>query len=349
MGKTSKKGWRNIKLTDEIATMTSKQDAADLESRVDTLFTLDSKGTNSGVAKKLLREVSLLNKSSKPAAAVSELPLVQKALKSAKHPIRKATNKNQLRDLWADDAPKKHLKPILPSSILRRESFAPAVIPTNAALSVNPDKSQLEQLIVETANKLTATKDAGDKATVSTAATPSTSNSIPLSSDSTQIKFLDGRKTKAQKLKEKAHKQLLKEHEIRRKEKELRRQEHDKAGRIAKQEALEQRQSKKLKTVAQRIVAEAAGKYTLPRGAGGRLLATEESVPTEIASSLRRIVPLGNPLLERRASLLKRRMIEQVPELTNEYKEKVRFARLDAKKAVKLLDKEARDRCVLLG
>ena len=88
---------------------------------------------------------------------------------------------------------------------------------------------------------------------------------------------------------------------------------------------------------------------TIRRGAGGRLGIMKESVPTEIATSLRRIVPAGNPVLERRASLLKRRMIEQVPEINAEYKEKVRFAKLNAGKTRKLLDSDAKERCVLLG
>ena len=349
MGKTSKKGWRNIKLTDEMATLASKSDAKELDSRVDTLFSLDSSGSKKGVSKKVLREISLQNSNSKPAASLSELPLIEKALKAVSKPIKRVhAKKPQLKDLWADSSVEKSRRALLPSSILRRESFAPAVVPTGRALSVNPVKAELDQLIVETAEKFSAPKSEV-KAPVSSAETQNESVSATPSSEPAPEKVPEGRKTKAQKLKEKAHKQMMKEHEIRRKEKELRRLEHDKAGRIAKKEALEQRRAQRLKTAAQRIVAEAAGHYTLPRGAGGRLLSTEESVPTEIASSLRRIVPIGNPLLERRASLLKRRMIEQVPEINNEYKEKVRFARLDAKKAVKMLDKEARDRCVLLG
>ena len=54
-------------------------------------------------------------------------------------------------------------------------------------------------------------------------------------------------------------------------------------------------------------------------------------------------------VLERRGSLLKRRLIEQVPETNAEYKEKVKFAKLDAVKAVKMMDRAARARCVLLG
>jgi len=349
MGKTSKRGWRNIKLTEEMTTMASKSDAAELDSRADTLFTLDSSGSKEGISKKVLREIALQNKHSKPAAALSELPLLKKALKTVSRPIkRQNTNKKTLTDLWADESLPKNPRSLLPSSILRRESFAPAVVPTGRALSVNPVKSEFEQLIVQSAEKLTAPKTEV-KAPVSSAETQNEPNSVPAVSETAGEKVPEGRKTKAQRLKEKAHKQLMKEHEIRRKEKELRRLEHDKTGRIAKKQAIEERRAQKLKTTAQRIVAQASGQYTLPRGAGGRLVAAEESVPTEIATSLRRIVPVGNPLLERRASLLKRRMIEQVPEINNEYKEKVRFARMDAKKAVKMLDKEARDRCVLLG
>lgn len=349
MGKTSKKGWRNIKLVEELGAMATQQDAAELGSRVDTLFTVDSSGSNKGISKGLLREIALHNKNSKPAAALSELALVERAMKKVNKPINRDSKKTALCDLWAEDSSKSSRKIALPGSVLRRESFAPAVVPTSGAFSVNPQKSDFEQLIVDTAEKLTATKEGAIK-TVSPAEPLSASPTTPASQLQTlEEKVSENRKTKAQKLKEKAHKQLMKEHEIRRKEKEARRLEHDKSGRIAKQEALEKRRDQKLKTAAQRIVAEAAGEYTLPRGAGGRLVAAEESVPTEIASSLRRIVPIGNPILERRASLLKRRMIEQVPEINNEYKEKIRFARLDAKKAVKLLDKEARDRCVLLG
>ena len=348
MGKTSKKGWRNIKLVEELGAMANKEDDAELSSRVDSLFTVDASGSKKGISKDLLREIALHNKNSKPAAALSELPLVERALKKVNKPLRRNPKKASLCDLWGDDASKSSRKIALPGSVLRRESFAPAVIPTSGALSVNPLKSDLEELIVEAAEKLTAKKEGAIK-TVSSAEPLIASQTTPASQEPISEKVSDGRKTKAQKLKENAHKQLMKEHEIRRKEKEMRRLEHDKSGRIAKQEALEKRRAQKLKTTAQRIVSEAAGEYTLPRGAGGRLVAAEESVPTEIASSLRRIVPLGNPVLERRASLLKRRMIEQVPEINNEYKEKVRFARLDAKKAVKLLDKEARDRCVLLG
>lgn len=93
---------------------------------------------------------------------------------------------------------------------------------------------------------------------------------------------------------------MLKEHENKRKEKANRRAMHDTAARQAKAEEHARRRAAKLQTKVKRIVDEASGKFTLARGAGGRILKTSEMVPTEIAGSLRRIVPLGDAVLERR-------------------------------------------------
>jgi hypothetical protein len=160
---------------------------------------------------------------------------------------------------------------------------------------------------------------------------------------------LSERKTKAQKLKEQKHKQMLKEHEQKRKEKEARKAMMNKSALKAMEEEHAKRQEQRLSTKVRRIIDEASGKITLARGAGGRLIASKEEVPLEIASSMRRIVPVGDPILERRASLLRRRMIEQVPVLNAEYKEKLRFARLTSAKSRKIMDSDTKARCVLLG
>jgi hypothetical protein len=232
--------------------------------------------------------------------------------------------------------------------VLRRESFAPAVTPAASVLSVNPKKEQFEEMIVSKAEELATSSEKKSVTNIIPEIPVLIDTTTPVSEPAPE-KVPQPRKTKAQRRKENAHKQVLREHAIRRKEKELRKLAHDKASRLAREAEIKARQEHRLRIAAQRVITEASGGFTLARGAGGRLNKTNEPIPTEIAGSLRRIIPMGDPVLERRASLLKRRMIEQVPEISNEYKEKIRYARFESKKANKMLDKDARDRCVLLG
>ena len=356
MGKASKKGWRNIKLTEELTNLADKEEASELQAKVDTLFTEDIIGGMQGVSKSIRKDIELHSKSNKAAASISEIPLIEKALKRIGTGSQRSTpqpKRTKLVDLWGDEPVAKRRAASLPGSVLRRESFAPAVLPATNLLSVNPNKEEFDSMIVakaeEIAAKAASKKKQRSVVTESPVAAASSTSEIVTVSEPAPEKTVDARKTKAQRRKEEAHKQLMKEHAIKRKEKELRKLSHDKASRLAREAEIKQRQEQKLKISAQRIVAEASGEFTLARGAGGRIIQSTDVIPTEIAASLRRIIPMGDPILERRASLLKRRMIEQVPEINNEFKEKVRFARLDGKKAYKMIDKDARDRCVLLG
>ena len=350
VAKTSKKGWRNIKLHEELSNLHDNQLSAELSNKVDTLFTEDSHGGAKGVSKSILKEVKLQNKEGKVSTTSSEAALFSRALSNAG--VRKNANKRPAKvpiaDLWAD-APTKKLKTLLPGTVIRRESFAPAVLPAAATLSVNPSKAEFESMLIAEAEKEVAASSKKSVAQpVSVHATKPSSSAEVASEPAPENKATD-RKSRAQKLKEQKHKQMLREHELRREEKRARRAEQDKAARQARAEEQAARQAQRLSTKAKRIVAEAAGQYTLARGAGGRMVAAKEQVPVEIAASLRRVVPLGDPVMERRASLLKRRMIEQVPEINAEYREKLRFAKLDAAKSRKLMDKDARARCVLLA
>jgi hypothetical protein len=342
VAKTSKKGWRNIKLHEELSNLHENQLSAELSNKVDTLFTEDSHGGAKGISKSILKEVKLQNKDGKVSTTSSEAALFSRALSNAG--VRKNANKRPAKvpiaDLWAD-APTKKLKTLLPGTVIRRESFAPAVLPAAATLSVNPSKAEFESMLIAEAEKeMAASSKKSVAQPVSVDATKPSSSAEVASEPAPENKATD-RKSRAQKLKEQKHKQMLREHELR--------TEQDKAARQARAEEQAARQAQRLSTKAKRIVAEAAGQYTLARGAGGRMVAAKEQVPVEIAASLRRVVPLGDPVMERRASLLKRRMIEQVPEINAEYREKLRFAKLDAAKSRKLMDKDARARCVLLA
>jgi hypothetical protein len=353
VGKTSKKGWRNIKLSDELANLSNKEHMKELSARVDTLFTEDARGGSKGVSKEIEKAVKLQNSKGKTAVSPSEAILLQRRLLSAaKGPVKRRTNqKKALCDVWGENPKASKLK-LLPSTVLRRESLAPAVIPANPALSVNPTEEKLNALILaEAAKELESMKPSKPKIQPeTTVSTEDVTNPVESPKDESIAEpSSTERKTRAQKLKEKRHKQMLKEHEQRRKEKEARRALHDKAARLEAEAEQAARRGQRLKTKVRRVIQEATGTMTIRRGAGGRLGIMKESVPTEIATSLRRIVPAGNPVLERRASLLKRRMIEQVPEINAEYKEKVRFAKLNAGKTRKLLDSDTKERCVLLG
>ena len=349
VGKTSKKGWRNIKLADEITTMTSNDFQKELGDRVGSLFTEDVTGGSKGISKRILEEIKLKGKSAKPSISMSEVQLLKKAIKKAESGVRakQPVRTSRLCDVWSD-APVQKLKTLLPGTIVRRESFAPGVVPAVSSLSVNPAKEDFEAMIVAEAEK--EVKRNASKRVSTNSSVPAATGSVEEVAPElpTESKVTE-RKTKAQKLKEKRHQQMLKEHEIRRKEKQERRALQDKSARKALEEEQARRREMRMLTDAKRVVAEAAGKFTLSRGAGGRLVDSREPIPLEVAESLRRIVPLGDPVLERRASLLKRRMIEQVPEMNAEYKEKLRFAKLDAAKARKLIDKDAKFRCVLLS
>ena len=355
--KSSKKGWRTIKLTEELKNFANNTTAAELKQKVDTLFHEDTVGGLQGVSKKLQREISLLSKTNKVSVAVSELPLLEKSIaKVGKSPIVHRANKNiKVHDIWADVSSENKLKTNLPSTVLRRESFAPAVLPACAGMSVNPRREDFEALLINEADremkkirqkKVYLVAPQGEEVL----AASEQQVADPVGEVSVAVKNVL-RKTRAQKVKESKHKQMLREHEQRRKMKELRRKGQDKAAIAAELAEQASRRELRLKTTVGRIIDEAAGKTNgLSRGAGGRLLATPTRIgSTEIAQSLRRIVPAGDIVLERRASLLNRRMIEQVPETNAEYKEKVRFAKLDAIKAVKMMDKSAHARCVLLG
>jgi hypothetical protein len=349
VGKTSKKGWRNIKLTDTLETMASNEARKELDERVDTLFVEDSSGGSKGVSKRILQEIKLRGNSEKASVSASELHLLQKAISKTQNGVKKQQHvkKAALRDVWGDDLGDKRLKTLLPGTVLRRESLAPAVVPAPSTFSVNPSKDDFEAMLVAEAEKEELKKAPKKRTAAVTFVPPSagteSSEVLPAENKVTE------RKTRAQKLKEKRHQQMLREHEIKRQEKQARKALQDKTTRKALEEEQARRREARLLTQARRVVAEASGKFTLARGAGGRLAETPESIPVEIAGSLRRIVPVGDPVSERRASLLKRRVIEQVPEMNAEYREKLRFARLDASKARKMIDKDASNRCVLLS
>lgn len=348
VGKTSKKGWRNIKLTDELAAMAKNDIQTELGAKVDSLFVEDRIGGSHGVSKRIISEIKLKGSSARTPASLSEQPLLKKAIaKIQKGRVPQAhSKKSNLRDVWADCPVEAKLKTLLPSTIVRRESLAPAVVPAASTLSVNPTKEDFEAMIVSEAEKeliKQKSRKVPEAIPVVTEPVEETVQQLPAEKKVTE------RKTKAQKVKEKRHQQMLREHEIKRLEKQKRKALQDKAARKALEAEQAKRRETRLLTSAKRVVAEAKGEFTLARGAGGRILESREAVPVEIAESLRRIVPVGDPVLERRQSLLRRRMIEQVPELNAQYKEKLRFARLDAAKARKMIDKDARSRCVLLS
>jgi hypothetical protein len=357
--KSSKKGWKSVKLTEELSAQADNEQITELMAKGDSLFTEDAKGNMQGVSKKIVREVNLLNKSSSKSASASELALIQKYASRVTIGTPKAQpahiKRGGLSDPWAD-APVKKLKSLVTSSVIRRESFAPSVVPAGAALSVNPSAETLESAIMSAAEQ-EAKAAAGStfkvkrpELEVPIPETTPAAESEETTSTGPIDKAPSVRKTKAQKLKEIRHKQMLMEHQIRRREKLARKTLADKSGRLAKEAEQAERREATLKIRAKRVIAEASGKTTLARGAGGRLVNESEILPpTEVASSLRRMIPKGDPVLERRASLLKRRMIEQVPEMNKEYKEKIRFAGLDSKKAAKMVDRDARNRCVMLG
>lgn len=352
--KSSKKGWRTIKLTEEMNNMASNTTASELAKRVDTLFHEDTVGGLQGISKKMRREISLLNKSSKTSVAVSELGLLGKSIAKIgmATPTKRSNKHAKLTDLWADEDSSKKLKTNLPSTVLRRESLCPAVVPVCSAMSVNPPKEEFEALLIREAEAENMRIKRKTARPIRQAEPVDPSLVIPAveTAGAGPVEPVD-RKSRAQKLKEVKHKQMLKEHEQRRLMKALRRKGQDKAAIAAELAEQAARRDAKLKTQVARVISEASGKTNgLIRGAGGKLLDTPLLLgSTEIAGSLRRIVPSSDAVLERRDSLLKRRMIEQVPETNNEYKEKVKFAKLDAQKAVKMMDRSARARCVLLG
>jgi hypothetical protein len=350
VGKTSKKGWRNIKLTEELSALSENQHSEELAKKADSLFVEDSIGGSKGISKEIQREIKLLGKSTKQTVALSESDLLNRAVKKAgkPSPSRSKGSKSSVFDLWVNEPAEKRLKTLVPGTVIRRESLAPAVIPAHANLSVNPSKDDFASMIIAEAEKVTRKPEPTKQFQTATPNPEQTISEIVVSESAPELKETV-RKTKAQKLKESLHKQMLKEHANRRKEKDARRALHDVAARKARHEELEKRRVVRTQTKVSRILSEAAGKFTLARGAGGRILKSQEIVPTEIAGSLRRIVPMGDPVLERRESLLRRRMIEQIPELNAEYKEKLRFAKLDSRKAKKMVDRDAMARCVLLG
>ena len=237
-----------------------------------------------GVSRKLRKEISLLNKSSKTSVAVSELPLLERTTNrlSRKSPSVTRVRAQTMCDLWAGDVVKP-IKGHLPSTILRRESHAPGVVPACAALSVNPQREVFEQLLVEEAaaemNKMKRKRR--EFIPVETVEV-SADSSLPAELGASSKIF--ERKSRAQKLKEQRHKQMLKEHEQRRKTKESRKKSQNKVAIAALETTQAARREGKLRTKVDRIIAEAAGKATLARGAGGRILQATERIPTEIAT-----------------------------------------------------------------
>lgn len=102
-------------------------------------------------------------------------------------------------------------------------------------------------------------------------------------------------------------------------------------------------------TKVQRVIEEATGKVNLPRGAGGRFMEPETEIPTVTNGALRRMIPVGSAVKERMTSILRRRLIEQVPEANAEYVERLRFAKLARTKGSRFVDKDLRERCLLLS
>lgn len=349
VGKASKKGWRNIKLQPELTNLHNNEVSAELAQKVDTLFTDDPVGKGQGVSKKIEKIVQLQNKKGKTSASPSEAILLNKAISKVGKP-QNHSNQNtrrQLVDPWADAEPVKGIK-IVPSTILRRESVAPAVVPACSALSVNPKKEEFEAMLIEEAEK---ELESSKKKTIPSA----TPEKPEISAEQQTVTVvlpevsLKERKTKAQRMKEQRHKQMLKEHELKKKAKEARKALMNKEALKVLEKQQAERREQRMTTQVRRLIDEATGKDTLARGAGGRRVSEKHQVPLGIAPSLRRIVPVGNAVLERRSSLLRRRVIEQVPEINAEYKAKIRFAKFNANKAHKVADNETRARCVLLG
>ena len=349
VGKTSKKGWRNIKLTEELSTLAELDHSKELSAKVDTLFTEDSVGGSKGVSKQIGKTVQLQNSKGKAAVSNSEAILLQRKLVRAGKPVARPHPKPKqvLSDIWGETPDLQKLK-LLPSTVLRRESLAPAVVPAISALSVNPSEDNFNQMLLAEAKKEFDSAKPSKPKIQFVAADQNTEETVAPVEEPAEVPSSD-RKTKAQKLKEKRHKQMLREHERRRMEKEARKALQNKVALKEAETLHAQQRQQRLKTAVRRVIEEATGNVSILHGAGGRLALSKDQFPTEIAASLRRIVPVGNPVLERRASLLKRRMIEQVPEINAEYKEKVRFAKHNAGKARKLLDSDTKERCVLLG
>lgn len=353
VSKSSKKGWRGIKLASELDVLQQNEIASELGSRVDSLFTDDPIGKNQGISKQVEKLVKLQNKKGKSPISISEELLLKKAIGKVslgqKQPTK--SHNRKLVDVWADSQPDSKVKNVV-SSILRRESVAPSVVPPIPSLSVNPCKDIFETMILAEAKKEMEALDAAKLKAASriqpAAKAENAEETAPVNPELATVQLTE-RKTKAQKLKEQKHRQMLKEHEQKRKEKEARKALMNKSALKAMEEEHAKRQEQRLSTKVRRIIDEASGKITLARGAGGRLIASKEEIPLEIASSMRRIVPVGDPILERRASFLRRRMIEQIPVLDAEYKEKLRFARLTSAKSRKIMDSDTKARCVLLG
>lgn len=353
VGKTSKKGWRNIKLTEELSTLAHNEQSAELGAKVDTLFIEDTTGSSKGVSKVVEKVVKLQNAKGKTAVSLSEAQLLNRTIaKAGKRPQQpKSQKKGKLCDLWASDESSKKMK-LLPSSVVRRESFVPAVVPAGPGLSVNPSEEQFNAMLIEEAQKEIALTTPAKPRTVPAAESASQIEQ-PETATAAEQGILIGskvteRKKKAQKLKERKHKQMLREHEQRRQEKEARKALMNKVALREAEAERELRRGQRFTTRVQRVLEEAAGKVTIRRGAGGRLAPVKEQIPTEISSSLRRVLP-GDAVMDRRASLLKRRLIEQVPEINAEYKEKIRYAKHVSGKSRKLVDSDAKARCVLLG
>ena len=350
VGKTSKKGWRNIKLTEELSTLAQREHAAELDSKVDTLFTEDASGSSKGVSKVVEKVVKLQNGKGKTAVSLSESALLQKTIAriGKGKPQAKPQRGGKLCDLWETASSSQKLK-LLPSSVLRRESFVPAVVPAGAALSVNPPEEKFNEMLIEEAQK---ELKAATPARARVVPSPQEVQTEPTVTPTQEEPFVGSkvfeRKPKAQKLKEQRHKQMLREHEQKRLAKEARKALMNKAALRQAEEERELKRGQRFRTRVQRVIEEASGIVKIPRGAGGRVVQVKEHIPTEISSSLRRIVP-GDAVMDRRSSLLKRRLIEQVPEINAEYKEKIRFAKYMSSKARKLVDSDAKARCVLLG
>lgn len=170
VGKTSKKGWRNIKLADEMTVLATNEHAAELSAKAGTLFSEDVAGGMRGVSKAIQKEVKLLTKSNKTSIAVSELAVLERAVSRVNKAIKRTSphKKGKLCDLWADTPSNNN--PHLPGTVVRRESYAPAVVPPSATLSVNPSKAAFESMIVAEAEKEVAKQKASKQTPTATPA-----------------------------------------------------------------------------------------------------------------------------------------------------------------------------------
>ncbi len=329
-----------MKLTEELANLAENIEVAKLSEKVHDLFVDDSVGGGKGVSKAIKSEISALNKSGKTAYAASEKSLVER-LQREPRKIKEQKKPDQLRDLWSSE-PVNAVK--VPASVARREKVMAAVLPASAVLSVNPEPEKFSEMLLKEAEK----EQEKHKRRVYPGELPS-GESVPApaaSSGHGDVPSSYPRKTRAVKLRQAKHQRMLKEHEKRRKvvseqklkpsKKEIKKLEADKS----------ERQKAKLELKTRRIIDEAAGKVIHQRGAGGRYTEIPDSVPTEIASSLRRVIPTGNPLLEVKRSILKRRLIEQLPELNNEYVDRLKLKGRASKRTNNRFNEQ---RCVLLG